>query len=364
MKNMTQPVVSPPPFTHLETGLAEAVAQLIAEGESAHTTRSYRAALRYWAAWFAMRFGCSLSLPVAPAVVMQFVVDHVQRRSDQGLQQELPAAIDEELVRSRFKAKLGPLSLSSLHHRIAVLSQLHRMQSLANPMDEPAVRQLLAKTRRAYATRGVRQDKKPALTRTPLQQLLATCDDSPRGKRDRALLLFAVASGGRRRAEVTQACMERLRPVGPAQYVYILGQSKTDQPALEDATAFKPLVGSAGAALEAWLTVSGVSSGAIFRRVRRGGVIAEALNPAAVRRIVMNRAKLAGLEELGYSAHSLRSGFITEAGMQNIPMAEAMALSGHASTAVALGYFRAGNVLTSTAARLFDTDTAAVPGQK
>lgn len=42
--------------------------------------------------------------------------------------------------------------------------------------------------------------RKEALTRDVLEMLLASCDDSLRGLRDQALLLFAWASGGRRRS--------------------------------------------------------------------------------------------------------------------------------------------------------------------
>jgi len=47
------------------------------------------------------------------------------------------------------------------------------------------------------------------------------------------------------------------------------------------------------------------------------------LEPQAVRAIVKRRAALAGLKG-DYSAHSLRSGFMTEAGRQNVPMGEAI----------------------------------------
>ena len=40
--------------------------------------------------------------------------------------------------------------------------------------------------------------------------MLATCTDGLIGVRDRALLLFAFASGGRRRSEVASAVMENL----------------------------------------------------------------------------------------------------------------------------------------------------------
>ena len=53
------------------------------------------------------------------------------------------------------------------------------------------------------------------------------------------------------------------------------------------------------------------------------------------------RCALAGIEG-EFSAHSLRAGFVTEAGRQAMPMAETMALTGHQSVASVVGYFRAG----------------------
>ena len=55
-------------------------------------------------------------------------------------------------------------------------------------------------TRRAYAKRG--PSPHDALNKDPLQGVLTTCNESLQGKRDRALLLFAWASGRRRRSEV------------------------------------------------------------------------------------------------------------------------------------------------------------------
>jgi hypothetical protein len=43
--------------------------------------------------------------------------------------------------------------------------------------------------------------------------------------------------------------------------------------------------------------------------------------------IVKRRAQLAGLEG-DFGAHSLRSGFVTEAGRQNIPLGATMAMTG------------------------------------
>lgn len=86
-----------------------------------------------------------------------------------------------------------------------------------------------------------------------------------------------------------------------------------NQTAREDAGTAKPVVGDAARALDDWLRASDIQEGALFRRIRRGDVVAEAMNPVAVRRIVIERARLSGLEAEGYFAHSLRAGFLTEA---------------------------------------------------
>jgi integrase len=61
-----------------------------------------------------------------------------------------------------------------------------------------------------------------------LEALLATCDDTLAGVRDRALLLFGLGSGGRRRSEVAAARVEDLVAVDGG-YLFRLRCSKTDQ---------------------------------------------------------------------------------------------------------------------------------------
>ena len=111
----------------------------------------------------------------------------------------------------------------------------------------------------------------------PLQALLATIDDTLRGKRDRALLLFAWATGGRRRSEVASATFENLQRMGGDSarcYLYTLAHSKTNQAGAERPEDVKPLVSSAAQAMQAWLAVPaerGIQEGALFRRIRKGG---------------------------------------------------------------------------------------------
>ena len=356
---MTSPVLLSTPLvavlqpTTLSDVTRDAVGELMREGESQNTLTSYRTALRYWTAWYGLRYGGAIQLPLPVACVLQFVVDHAQRMTALGLVSELPAAIDAALVAGGYKGKLGPMAHNTLVHRIAVMSKAHQLRQLANPCQDVQVRELLSRTRKAYAKRGVLPRKKAALTKDPLQALLATCDDSLRGKRDRALLLFAWASGGRRRSEVALADMQFLRCVGQAQYLYTLAHSKANQSGVERPENHKPVLGAAGLALKSWLDASAITQGLIFRRVLKGGHLGGAMSPAAVRTIVQTRSALAGVEG-DFSAHSLRSGFVTEAGRQNISLADTMALTGHQSIPTVMGYFRAEAAILNKGARLMD----------
>lgn len=301
--------------------------------------------------WHKARYGVDLTLPVSEAVVIQFLVDHIQRKSKTGLVSELPPALDQALVAAGLKAKVGPLKLSTVVQRVAVLSSAHKLKRLANPCELPSVRTLLNRARRAAVKRGERPAKETAITRAELEAMLATCDDSLEGVRDRALLCFGFASGGRRRSEIAAADMRDLRKVGDDGYIYRLEYSKTQQAGVTVAsTPDKPILGRSAEALAAWLQVAGLDQGAIFRRIWKGRA-GPALLPGSVAAIVKRRAKLAGLEG-DFGAHSLRSGFVAEAGKQGVPLPAVMAMTEHRSVASVVGYFQAGAAEDNPAARL------------
>ena len=338
--------------TSLDGDAERAERQLLQEGASRNTMMSYRSAIRYWSGWFELRYEHPFRLPLSTESVIQFIVDHAERATLNGLASEMPPHIDQALVDAGIKANLGALSLNTLLHRLSVLSKAHTVNQLTNPCHDSRVRELVSKTRSAYVKRGNTPHKKKALTRTPLEQLLATCDTSLRGKRDRALLLFAWSSGGRRRTEVTQANLANVVATDHG-YVYTLGYSKTNQRGVERADRSKPITGPAAQALADWLKASGIKDGAIFRRIRRGDRLGEPLAPAAVRDIVRKRCVLAGLKG-DFSAHSLRSGFITEAARQDVPLGDIMAMTGQTSIATVMGYYQAGRLSQSKALKLLD----------
>ena len=330
---------------------ADAVRELLAEAAAANTTRSYAAALRYWAGWHQARFGVELTLPVTEAVVIQFLVDHIQRKSKAGLVTELPAAVDQALVAAGLKANAGPLKLATVTQRVAVLSTAHKLKRLTNPCELASVRTLLSRARRAAVKRGERPTKKTAITRQELEAMLATCDESLEGLRDSALLCFGFASGGRRRSEIAAANLRDLRKTGDESYIYRLEYSKTQQAGVTaDSTPDKPILGRSAQALSAWLEAAGIREGALFRRIWKDRV-GPALLPGSVATIVKRRAALAGLEG-NFGAHSLRSGFVTEAGKQGVPLPAVMAMTEHRSVASVIGYFQSGAAEDNPAARL------------
>ncbi|KQZ57789.1 MULTISPECIES: site-specific integrase [unclassified Lysobacter] len=333
---------------------AEAVRELLAEAAAANTTRSYASALRYWAGWHAARYGVDLMLPVPDAVVLQFVVDHVVRRNADGeLTWELPPEVDQALVAAGLKAKPGPWTLSTVRHRVAVLSTAHRLKQQPNPCEQPAIRTVLSRAARASVKRGERPRKKTAITLAELEAMLATCDDSLEGLRDRALLCFGFGSGGRRRSEIAAADMRDLRRIGAQGYLYRLEHSKTQQAGVTaSSTPDKPVLDRAALALEDWLTAAGITDGAIFRRLWKQRV-GPALSPAAVGEIVQRRARLAGLEG-DFGGHSLRSGFVTEASRQGVSLPAIMQLTEHRAVSSVVGYFQAGNAPNNPASRLLD----------
>lgn len=345
-----------PPLSPTQLGdeARRAAEEILIAGESENTRRTYRSAMRYWCAWGMVRYGKPLALPVPVPMVVQFIVDHTARFKSGELVIELPKAVDVQLVEGGFKAALGPLKMATITNRLYVLSKLHQLRREPNPCEDAEVRHLIGRAKRAAAKRGEAPRKKTAATREPLQAMLATCDDSLEGVRDRALLLFAWASGGRRRSEVSAASMSQLRKVDDDMYLFRLDRSKTNQAGGHAGSTRpeKPIRGQAAQAMAAWLQRAAITEGPIFRRLWKGHP-GPSLSPASVAAVVKKRAALAGVEG-DWAGHSLRSGFVTEAGRCKVPLGDIMAMTEHRQAATVMGYYRTGELFESEAARLLD----------
>lgn len=315
------------------------------DGTAENTVRSYKSDLSYIVAWLNAS-GLETEFPYAALpvnIMLRFIAEHMEG---------LPSHVDEFLVQTGVKAKHGPHKVSTITRRVAAISSFHKLRGWENPCASDSVRMLMQKSRRASVRRGVKITKKAATTADILDMMLSTCDASLIGIRDKALILFAFSSGGRRRSEISTALLSDLSEV-PNGYVYYLGKTKTNQDSGD--TIPVPVVGKAGSAMKAWLDAAGNTEGFIFRAISgKGELLDRGLSDKTIARIVKKRVEMAGLNPEHYSAHSLRAGFMTEGGRKNMNIFNLMDMSTHKSVQVAKGYYRSGNILSNPAANMLD----------
>lgn len=333
---------------NLEARAQAAADAILRAATPSATIVSYQSALRYLCAWAELRFGTALALPVSVTWVQQFVVDHFGEpervaqgsgRSTITVNWTMPQAVDEALVQGGFKARPGRLKMATIDHRLAVLSWAHREHGDASPTQDPAIRRLLSSCRKLAREMGEAPKTKTAAIQEQLDAMLATCDDSLEGLRDRAMLLFGWTSGGRRRSEIALSHVEDIEWLDDAHGLFRMRQSKTG----DDAP--KPIKGEAAVALRHWLKAARINEGALFRRLW-GSTVGKALSPHAVSAIVQRRAAAAGLKG-DFAGHSLRRGFVTEAGLSHVPIAQTMEMTGHRQVKTVLRYHQVGEIVRS-----------------
>lgn len=325
-----------PLYAQLSEADEAALSVLFRKGTPANTLRAWERDLAYIAAWKMAVFGRPLAWPEDEAVALRFILHHAQDLTDTpGPAQEAALA----LIMLGLRRALTAPAPATLDRRIASWQAFHRMRNLSSPFSAPLVSQARQKARRANARPRVAKSPRP-VTRAVLQRLLASCDDTLRGIRDRAMLMLAFASGGRRRSEVTaldvaDIGLEEFRDKGLL-WLRLL-ETKTTRPG--DAPRL-PLKGPAARALVHWITVAELSSGPLFRPVSRADrPLPRRLAADALRVILRHRLKLAGLPEDYATPHGLRAGFLTQAALDGAPLAAAMKLSLHRSAIQAQKYY-------------------------
>ena len=338
---------------------------LAQEGMGENSLRALASDLAYLEAWALASAGSPLPWPAPEALVLKFVAQHLwdpaQRESDPG--HGMP---EEVAARLRLEGHLrvaGPHAPATVKRRLAHWATLHRWKGLLGPFAVPSLRTALRLAVRA-SSRPRRRKSQRAVTREILDRLLATCrSDRLSDTRDRALLLIAFGSGGRRRSEVARLRVEQLSEEAPVPLdpddpnstrlpclTITLGKTKTAQ-ADDDARVL--IVGPPVEALREWLERANIGKGAVFRSINRwDGLSDRALTPQAVNLILKRRCAEAGLDPLAFSAHGLRSGYLTEAARNGVPLPAAMQQSQHRSVQQAASYYNDADRQLSQAARL------------
>lgn len=220
---------------------------------------------------------------------------------------------------------------STLRRRVAGVRAVCRQRDLPVP-DNAALRQVLAGARRA-AKEGAKRAR--PLTADYVAALVdAMPSEGAAATRDRALILLAWQAA-LRRAEVAALHWGDYGLAGNGATI-LLRQSKhrTDAETLPIVRADNPRYCPIGA-LAAWQSslakpAQRALDAPIFPRIRRGGNVGrEAINAATVGLILHKWLVNAGINPAGFSAHSLRAGFLTSAAFAGAPTYRLMEHSRH-----------------------------------
>ena len=325
-----------PAYAQLSEADESTLKDLFRRGTPPNTLRAWERDLAYITAWKMAAFGQTLAWPEDEKVALRFILDHAQDLTDKaGPAQDVAM----ELVARGQRASLACPAPATLDRKIASWQAFHRMRNLPSPFSAPLVSQARQKARRANCSPRRPKSPKP-VTRDILEALLATCDDSMRGIRDRAMLMLAFASGGRRRSEVTSLNAEDIfRDDFPSRghlWVRLL-ETKTTR---KDDAPRLPLKGRPARAVIHWLDVTELRSGPLFRPISKADKpVNRRLAPDALRTILRHRLVLAGLPVDYATPHGLRAGFLTQAALDGAPLAAAMKLSLHRSAVQAQKYY-------------------------
>ena len=318
----------PPELVHLAEGaFGGALGKAI---DFAQHSVAPRTAKQYEADWVAFRAWCGQHgapyLPAPPAVVAAYLAERSATRGRSGLR----------------------LTLAAVAHH-------HRRTGHPWASGDPVI---------ASVMRGILRDQKravrpaAALTSAELRKLLAGCDDSLAGLRDRALLLVGFA-GALRRSELVALDHEDFRFTADGMVLRIRA-SKGDQEG--EGAEVGIIRGTRPStcpvrAVEAWLWRSSIAYGAVFRRLTSSGTIENRLTGSGVWWILRARAREAGLtvdpgERL--SPHGLRAGFITEAYLNGALDEQAGAHARQTSLETTRRYRRRAKVVQASPTRLLD----------
>jgi integrase len=285
-----------------EADVAERVRRLVQAATSPNTRRAYRSDLAH----FLANGG---SLPATAADVSAYLARYA-----------------------------GELAIATLARRLVAIGRAHTSKNLANPCLAELVRLTLRGIRRTY---GRPQRQAQALSKEEINSIVAPLGNSLRDLRDRALLLIGFY-GAFRRSELSAVDCKSIAWSSRG-IVITIRKSKTDQERKGRDVAIPQSGGSICPirALECWIEASGIVEGSVFRPIDRTGRISKAaLSADAVSGILKRRLKETGCDPSGYSGHSLRAGFVTEAVSAGLPTWKIRRHTGHSSDAMLDRYIR------------------------
>lgn len=231
---------------------------------------------------------------------------------------------------------------STIARHLAAIAWRHRQAGEVAPQHRDprnVIADTLAGIRREHRARPTK--KKSAILAADLARMIAAADgQGSRAIRDRAVMALGLAAA-LRRSELVALQLADLELVREGLKLTIR-HSKTDQEgqgqviAVPSGKILKPV-----ARLNAWLAVRGGAAGPLFYGTDAQGKMTERpMSDRAVARLVQRYAEKVGLDPTALGAHSLRSGFITEAARAGASLPKMQEVSRQKKIEVLLGYVR------------------------
>ncbi len=251
-------------------------------------------------------------------------------------QQPLPASTAAVAGYLAHMADAG-LKASTINRRAAAIAYRHRLANLTPPTGAESVKAVQRGIRR---TIGTRVDRKAPATAKAIKAMVAAIPDTLAGRRDRALLLTGFAAA-LRRSELVALDVDDLERTPDGLFVHIR-HSKTDQEGAGHIVAvprggrLRPVH-----AVEDWLEAAGITTGAVFRSIGKGGTLSgKRLSDRSVADIVKRWAAAAKLDPTLFAGHSLRAGFVTSALEAGADPLKVMDVTRHSQVQTLKGYDR------------------------
>ena len=300
----------------------------LAQTLSAHTHRAYAQAWAGWLAHCASR--CIQPVPVRGTELVVYLSGLTMAgRAPSGVRLALSAiaSIDQ---RARTSAhETSPSSVRSER----IVRDWYRGWSRTNPR-QPRTQARHVST--SELDRILRAAQEPARNLSPAQHVACYV-------RDRAMLLVGIAAA-LRVSELVALDVGDVAHTDRGLSVHVRG-SKTNAEGRPDYRGILPQGHLLRCPVDAWLTwrrMRGEAPGAAFVALARDGSLAEArLSESAARRLLMKRAKAAGIDT---SSHFMRATFATLAVEQGKPIHDVAKQGGWASLTTLAPYVRQGEL--------------------
>jgi integrase len=223
---------------------------------------------------------------------------------------------------------------ATVRRYLATIACAHRAAKLINPNTDEDVKLAL---KGLYNKSPMRQRQAKALGWHDVKKFLITAGDGIRADRERALLCVGYDTMARR-SELVALDVEDFSWMDDGSGRVLIRRSKTDQ-AGEGSKAY--LSPDTVSYLKAWLRASGISKGAVFRRLIGRGRIGDRLQVDAIAQTFKRVAEWVGMsgdEIQSVSGHSIRVGATQDMLALNIDLASVMQAGRWKTTAMPMRY--------------------------